>query len=174
MTTPTTTEITKASAAIEKVMELFGPPAKKRSRPDKTVEDVARKALPRRQKGTWSHKEVVLLERNYNKMPIKELQRRFFPGRTHRQLYSKAWRLDLQREHDFNFWSDEEIAILKKNALKYTNKELQAKFFPGRSIRSVEGKIAILGGKGGPFFQEDSGTVEAVAGAKRKREEGAE
>ena len=41
-------------------------------------------------------------------------------------------------------WTDEEKEILKENYTIYTNKELIEKFFPDRTIRSVECMASLL------------------------------
>ena len=45
-------------------------------------------------------------------------------------------------------WSQEDLEILKENYQHYTNRELQEKFFPNRSIRSIESEASVLGWSG--------------------------
>lgn len=45
-------------------------------------------------------------------------------------------------------WSIDELQILKNNYSKYTNEELHDKFFPNRSIRSIESQANVMGYSG--------------------------
>lgn len=45
-------------------------------------------------------------------------------------------------------WSDEDLKILKENYQDYTNRELQEKFFPNRTIRAIECEAQVMGCNG--------------------------
>lgn len=42
-------------------------------------------------------------------------------------------------------WSEEDLKVLKENYKDYTNRELQEKFFPNRTIRSIECEANVMG-----------------------------
>lgn len=53
--------------------------------------------------------------------------------------------LNDDEDYHFRFWTEEEDKILIENYNKYTGLELVAKFFPNRTIRSLESRASNLG-----------------------------
>lgn len=106
--------------------------------PGKNPVDVAAARKP------WTRDEMRLLERLYDTMPAKELQKRYFPDRTARAITQKAY-LMATLDTRAPAWTDDELRILKENVGKIPVARMAGTLLPNRSRTAIETKLTLLG-----------------------------
>lgn len=93
----------------------------------------------------WTKKEVDLLQKHAEKCTLNELKT-YFPGRSKSSIKNKCHNLGISYiSKGPQYWTAEEITLLRKNASRYTLKEMQKEVFPHRTIASVKAKKDVLG-----------------------------
>ena len=88
----------------------------------------------------WSAQGLDILRRYYGEMTASELQSKYFPTRTIRSIWDKAYELGLETKCPK--YTKEEIDILKKYYGTMSIEDLQANYLPYRSIDSINCKAS--------------------------------
>ena len=86
----------------------------------------------------WSAQGLDILRRYYGEMTASELQAKYFPTRTIRSIWDKAYELGLETKCPK--YTKEEIDILKKYYGTMSIEDLHNKYLPDRSITSIRVK----------------------------------
>lgn len=90
----------------------------------------------------FTDKELKLIKNNYNKMTIKELIKKYLPGRTESSIMSKANRMGLNSREK---WSIDECELLRKVYPNKVNEDIVAEYFPNRTIPAIQSQAEKLG-----------------------------
>ncbi len=102
-------------------------------------------------KRVWSQDEVELLAKHYDKLPIQEIRKKFFPNRSYQSITNMARQIrhndrltkpvNIESLHikpaDREFWTEDEHRLLVEHYGKMPIEELQAKYLPKRNLRSI-------------------------------------
>lgn len=92
----------------------------------------------------WTRDEMRRLERLYDTMPAKELQKRYFPDRTARAITQKAY-LMATLDTRAPAWTDDELRVSKENVGKIPVTRMAGTLLPNRSRTAIETKLTLLG-----------------------------
>ena len=82
----------------------------------------------------WTFEEEEVLKANYLDYNQRQLQQKFFPDKTVRQVLDKKMHMRLTGRRR---WSESERALLLEHGANYTHKEMVEKFLPNKTPRQV-------------------------------------
>ena len=109
----------------------------------------------------WKKHEEDIIKNNYKKHSDFYIQKNFLPHRTLRGVTLRRQKLGyykLMQKHQV--WTPEEVKILKENYLFYNQRELQAKFFPNKTVEQVRSAKMSRGFKKPPvWYNEERGIL---------------
>ena len=93
-----------------------------------------------REKIKWKQHELDIIRNNYKTMSDQEIQEKLLPHRGLFGVTNKRQKMGLHKRaklQKHQIWTPEEVKLLKDNYLKYDQRELQAKFFPNKTVEQV-------------------------------------
>ena len=118
------------------------------------------------QKIKWKDYELNIIKNNYKKMSDREIQQAFLSHRSLRSVTSKRQEMGCHKHmQKHQVWTPEEIKLLKENYLKYDQRQLQAKFFPNKTIAQVNGAKMHRGLKKPPVWTNEERAILIENGA---------
>lgn len=82
----------------------------------------------------WTLEEEGILKANYLNYNQRELQKKFFPSKTVRQVLDKKMHMRLIGRRK---WSEEERGLLLEHGANYSHREMVKKFLPNKTPRQV-------------------------------------
>lgn len=99
--------------------------------------------LSKQGRTSWTEEEVEILKKYFGVIPLKEIQRKYLPNKTYKELRIKTshW---IRPDLDSIPWSEDEIEVLKKYYSILDIKTLQ-KYLPNRDVCSIQKKANSLG-----------------------------
>jgi hypothetical protein len=95
----------------------------------------------------WTVRELRLLDAHYGWMPLKDLVRRHLPGRTPKAVAQRAIVLNLtcRTSRRPEYWTPDELELLKQHYGRIPNKELRSRHLPRRTDVQLRAKAGELG-----------------------------
>lgn len=104
----------------------------------------------------WKPYEIDIIKNNYKQFSDQEIHKQLLPHRTATAVTSKRQEIGcykLVQKHQK--WTPEEIKLLKDNFLDYDQRQLQAKFFPNKTVEQVRSAKMSRGLKKPPVWTNE-------------------
>ena len=115
----------------------------------------------------WRGNEDKIIRTNYKRFSDRELQKKFLSHRSQNAIRSRRHVLGcLKRMQKHPKWTPEEIKLLKDNYLNYDQRQLQAKFFPDKTVEQVRSAKMSRGLKKPPVWTNKERELLLTHGAK--------
>ncbi len=122
------------------------------------LDDLSDRFGPYREKIKWKQHELDIIRNNYKTMSDQEIQEKLLPHRGLFGVTNKRQKMGLHKRAKFQkhqIWTPEEVKLLKDNYLKYDQRELQAKFFPNKTVEQVRSAKMSRGLKKPPVWTNE-------------------
>ena len=122
------------------------------------LDDLSDRFGPYREKIKWKQHELDIIRNNYKTMSDQEIQEKLLPHRGLSGVTNKRQKMGLHKRaklQKHQIWTPEEVKLLKDNYLKYDQRELQAKFFPNKTVEQVRSAKMSRGLKKPPVWTNE-------------------
>jgi hypothetical protein len=134
--------------------------------------NIAEEGRKWRLKNRWREEELQIIVDNYQSFSDKEIKKLFLPHRPLSSISSKRLEIGCHKKmQKFQVWTPEEIKTLKENYLHYNQRELQAKFFPNKTVEQVRSAKMHRGLKKPPVWTNEQRALLLDHGADYARTE---
>ena len=104
----------------------------------------------------WKQFEIDIIKDNYKHLTDKEIHKNLLPHRPATAITAKRQQIGCHKpQQKHQVWTPEEVKTLKQNYLDYNQRELQAKFFPNKTVEQVRSAKMSRGLKKPPVWTDD-------------------
>jgi len=114
----------------------------------------------------WKETEDKIISTHYKRFSDHELQKNFLPHRSENAIRCRRHIIGCHKVmQKHQKWTPEEIKLLKENYLHYNQRQLQAKFFPNKTVEQVRSAKMSRGLKKPPVWTNEERAILIDNGA---------